>query len=121
MITIDHVPEPGSDEDRRVHPRSAVERPVKLFDTRSGKYHAGSTCDISVGGVLIEMPHTLPCRPGDDVLLGIAQKRREPLLRRNDMIRAKVVRMMHTENGRLLLAAEFPPHMAMPLPQRRAA
>jgi hypothetical protein len=121
MITIEHQPELHMEGDRRRHQRLNIQRPVKLFDPNSGKYHLGSTCDLSVSGVLIELTHAIGVRPGDEILLGIAQKRRQPLLRHDDMVRAKVVRTISTVGGRMLLAAEFPPGAALPLGEQRFA
>lgn len=121
MITIDHEPESNAGDERRTHPRVDLQRPVKVFDPQSGKYHTGSTCDVSAGGVLIELAHAIPARPGNDVLLGIAQKRRQPLLRRNEMVPARIVRTVHADGGRMLLAAEFPPETALPLERPRLA
>lgn len=116
MITIDHKPEPDEGSERREFPRVNIHRQTKLFDPQSGKYHLGSTCDLSACGALLELHRPIGARPGDTILLGIAQKRRQPLLRKNEMIRANVVRTMQAEGGRMLLAAHFPPDAAMPFP-----
>lgn len=112
MNTINHELEPDDGTDRRRSPRIRIQRPTKLFDPQSGKYHLGSTCDLSSGGVLVELSRPIGARVGDIVVMGIAQKRQQPLLHRNEMIRANVVRTMQTNDGGMLLAAQFPPEAA---------
>lgn len=99
--------EPILDTDRRAHPRVPMSRPGKIFDPRSGKYHPAELRDLSHGGMLLDLPHLRAFRPGDVVLVGLAEKRREPLLKRQDMIRAEVVRSLGTPCGRTLIAVEF--------------
>lgn len=104
MITLE--------EDRRSHPRVALERPCKLYDPQTGKYRAGVTCDFSQGGFLVRLDQRLNSHPGDVLYIGIAQKRRQILLRSNDMVRARVTRIIGTPAGHWLIGLELLDHLA---------
>jgi len=80
------------DEDRRTHPRIAVERPCKVHDPRSGKYHAATVLDVSASGMMIQIDRDLALASGDILHVGVAQKRRQVLLRTNEMIPTRVAR-----------------------------
>ena len=95
------------DGDRRRHVRVSVNQPCKIHDPRSGKYIAGQTQDMSSGGLLVELPRLMSLKPGDDVHVGVALKRRQALLRCNEMIRTVVTRVMHTVDDRTLLGLKF--------------
>jgi hypothetical protein len=122
MITIHQGPSPDEGDERRSHVRISSCRPVKVYDERSGKYHIGCTCDVSASGVLLELPHAIAAQPDDEVLIAIAEKRRQPLLRQNEMIRATIVRILRADGGRMLMALAFSPEAELPLATfRRAA
>ena len=93
--------------DRRRHPRIELQRPCKVFDPRSGKYHAGQTRDLSNGGLLLEIPRLLELKPGDRVHVGVAMTRRHALLQAKEMIEAIVVRTLATADDRTHLAVTF--------------
>jgi c-di-GMP-binding flagellar brake protein YcgR len=93
MIELDH--------DRRESPRIALSRPCKVFNPRSGKYASGSTCDISAGGMLLRLDRPLAVEAGDRLYVGIAQKRRQTLLKSAEMIEAEVVRTLTSAMGEL--------------------
>jgi len=95
------------DGDRRRHPRVAVKQPCKIHDPRGGKYCAGETQDMSSGGLLIELPRLISLKPGDEVHVGVALKRRQALLRCNEMLKAHVTRALHTVDDRTLLGLKF--------------
>ena len=67
--------------ERRDTPRFSLHTPCKVFDPRAARYHAGSTCDISRGGVQIQLDRAASLSPGDTVFVGIAQTRRHALLK----------------------------------------
>ena len=95
------------DGDRRRHDRVMVNQPCKIHDPRSGKYIAGQTPDMSNGGLLVELPRVVSLNPGDEVHVGVALKRRQALLRCNEMIKAQVTRALHTADDRTLLGLMF--------------
>lgn len=95
------------DGERRRHVRVAVNQPCKIHDSRSGKYIAGQTQDISSGGLLVELPRVVSFKPGDEVHVGVALKRRQTLLRCNEMIRARVTRALHTADDQTLLGLQL--------------
>ncbi|TVQ52297.1 MAG: PilZ domain-containing protein [Phycisphaerales bacterium] len=118
--------EPFLEIDRREHPRVQMTRPGKIFDPRSRKYLAAELRDISEGGMLLHLLSPLAIDPGDEIFVGLAEKRREPMLKRHEMIRSEVVRALGTPSGGMLLAVEFidrdvaDPSLVT-LPHRRAA
>lgn len=61
--------------ERRRRPRSAVSKSVKLYDPESGRYFAGHTCDVSEGGLRLELPSRLPAVAGRTACLYIAHNR----------------------------------------------
>ncbi|MDY7107496.1 MAG: PilZ domain-containing protein [Planctomycetota bacterium] len=110
------------DFDRRQSPRVALRRPCKVFNPRSGRYVSGSTCDVSTGGMLIRLERPLNVEIGDRLYLGVAQKRRQALLRSTEMIEAEVVRSLTGATGEMLLGIRLTrPGQKILLPFRQAA
>jgi c-di-GMP-binding flagellar brake protein YcgR len=95
------------DRDRREFPRITIQRPCKLFDPRSGKYYAALSVDLSAGGVLIRLERPMHVDPGSSMFLGMAQKRRQALLRSEEMVEVKVVRTIRLTDGSCTLALRF--------------
>lgn len=58
--------------ERRRRPRCRVTQSVKLYDPESGRYFAGHTCDISDGGLRLELPARLPALAGRTACVYIA-------------------------------------------------
>lgn len=58
--------------ERRRRPRTCSSQSVKLYDPASGRYFAGHTCDVSEGGMRLEMPARLPALPGRTACVYIA-------------------------------------------------
>lgn len=107
--------------DRRRSPRVRISRPCKVHDPRSGKYLSGSTRDLSSGGVLLEIDRPLDIAPGQTLHVGIAQKRREVLIREADMVELQVVRALGTPDGRTVVAGRWMKDAAAEVPLRMAA
>ena len=93
--------------DRRTQVRYAIERPCKIFEPRSGKYYSGMTCDLSGGGLLLDIPRVVDLKPGDLLHVGVAMTRRQDLLKAKEMMEARVVRAMTTVDDRTRLAVSF--------------
>ena len=114
MIEIDH--------DRRQSPRIALRRPCKVFNPRSGRYASGSTCDVSTGGMLLRLERAIHIEVGDRLYVGVAQKRRQALLRSSEMLEAEVVRTLAGASGGAMVALRFTdPAQEILLPFRSAA
>jgi hypothetical protein len=96
-----------TETDRRAHPRVRIARPGKLLDPRSGKYISCSTRDLSAGGVLIEIDQPIEIAPGEQMFLGIAQKRRQMFIRTEEMLRMTVVRALGTPGGGTAIAGQW--------------
>ncbi len=95
------------DTNRRAHERMNLARPCKLFDPRSGKYAAGTVWNLSDGGALIEVHRPICPDMGELLFLGIALKRRQGILLRDEMYPARVVRSQRTVDGRSTLGIQF--------------
>ena len=114
MLSIDH--------DRRDGDRIVLSRPCKIYNPKSHKYIAGTTCDVSFGGLLIRLDRSAQVETGDCLYVGIAQKRRQTLLRSSDMIRTRVVRSLSSTTGQTMLGLQFTdPSQKLLWPLRRAA
>ena len=111
-----------SDHDRRDTPRISLTRPCKLYEPRSCKYIAGSTCNIGPGGMLLRLDRAIALEEDDSVYVAVAQKRRQRLLRSEDMIEAKVTRTVAITSGETAVAVRFTnPSQVIDLPVRIAA
>jgi hypothetical protein len=93
--------------DRRIDSRLEYVRPCKIFSPALQKYFMGSTQDVSTGGMLVHVPHLVDVRPGDVLHIGVAAKRREPLIRAVEMIQATVLRSMKTVDDHTTFAVKF--------------
>lgn len=110
------------DSERRQHERIPIERPCKVFDPRSHKYLLGSTCDLSASGMMLKLEHPLQIVPGEILHVGVAQKRRQMLLRSSEMTPVRVVRCLHSPEGETCLGLELMlPQQVDVAPLRRAA
>ncbi len=98
---------PMPDCERRAQPRETAARPCKLYVPRVGRYLPGSTSNLSSGGVLLRLEQSAGVAPGDSVFLGIAMKRHHVILVANEMIEARIVRVMETPEDGVVLAARF--------------
>ncbi len=113
MIMLDH--------DRRSERRISLSRPCKVCCPRSLRYVSGSTCDVSSSGMLLRLSRSVNFEPGDRLFLGVAQKRRQTLLRSNDMIETEVIRTMPTTAGETYLAVSMKGAAQGFVPQLRRA
>jgi hypothetical protein len=110
------------DFDRRQSTRVALRRPCKVFNPRSGRYASGSTCDVSTVGMLLRLERPLNVEIGDRLYVGVAQKRRQTLLRSTEMIEAEVVRSLTGATGDVYLGLRLTrPGQKILLPFRKAA
>jgi hypothetical protein len=111
------------DRDRRDAPRVSLNRPCKVFNPRTGKYIAGTTRNVSAGGVSIVLHRPVELEAGDVLHLGIARKRRQALLRSDDMVEVEVVRSLSSTAGDTAVGVRFiGGHPMLELPAfRRAA
>ncbi|MBC7834529.1 MAG: PilZ domain-containing protein [Phycisphaerales bacterium] len=99
-----HPGPPG--RDRRLHARQPVDRPGTVFRRSTLRYAAALTCDISTGGVLLELQTPRPVRLGEEVEVGIAWTR-SPVISRAALVEGKVVRVTDLGDNRQRVAVEF--------------
>ena len=92
--------------ERRTFPRYRLERPAKLHVLATGKYLAGSTVDVSPGGVLVRVELGTNCPIGADVEVGVAEHASQPVIRQADMMRGTVIRSVG-HDGAGYLAVRF--------------
>lgn len=90
-------------DERRRGDRIAMRRPCKIYDPRTRKYVAGSTCNVAPGGMLLLVDRTLELHPGDRVYIGVAP-RRHALLRSEELVEAEVVRVPPRSAGETMFA-----------------
>jgi hypothetical protein len=95
------------DRERRTHARVKLQRPCKLYLPYVGKYVAGSTWNLSAGGVLLQLVLPAGIAPGDRLYVGIALKRRQAVLTAGEMLEAEVIRVDRTTEERVDVAARF--------------
>ncbi len=95
------------DRERRIHERVKLERPCKLFLPSVAKYVAGSTWNLSAGGVLLGLVLPAGISAGDRLYVGIALKRRQAVLAAGEMVEAEVVRVDRATGDRVAVAARF--------------
>ena len=93
-----------NEQERRSQRRTELVRPCRLFDPRTGKYLHGTTCDLTVEGVLIRITRPCHLNPGDTFMIGIAMNEKTGLLRAKDMFEATVVRALGTPSNHTLVA-----------------
>lgn len=103
--------------DRRAQRRVQLARPCKIRDTRSRKFHAGVTVDLSASSLLLTVQRRLDLRPGDRVLVGVAMSERQGLLQAKEMMEAEVVRTLCTPQGHTALAVRFAQDATIPAPE----
>jgi hypothetical protein len=86
-------------------------RPIKVLEPTTSRYFGGQTEDISSTGLRIELPASMPIRPGKVVSVHVgANSTGQMLANRRQMIPAKVVwvdRRSKFDNGRLVAGIEF--------------
>ncbi len=95
------------DGDRRAHEREPVQRPCKLYIPRTARYLTASTRNMGEGGALLQLEQPAVLVPGDRMFVGIAMTRRQPVLASNDMVEARVVRVVTTATDGVALAVRF--------------
>jgi c-di-GMP-binding flagellar brake protein YcgR len=67
-------------------------RPIKVFESTSGKYFGGQTQDISSTGLRIELPASMAFREGKIVSVHVGLSTQgQPLANRRQMIPARIV------------------------------
>jgi hypothetical protein len=92
--------------DRRRDPRLEVRRPVKVHCLETGRYLAGTTCNLSPTGAMVEVAHPSLLVPGQRVRVGIAWTTRQTVLNNDDLVDATVVRSLG-EGAAQFLAVRF--------------
>ena len=111
-----------SDEERRLDSRAPIRRRCKVFEPRSRRYVAASTCNASANGMLLRLDRRLALEPGDRLFVGAAPASRPGLIHGDDMVETRVTRVFDAGAGEMLIgvnARELPDGLMMPT--RRAA
>jgi len=97
--------------ERRRGLRIRQNRPIKVLEPTSSRYFGGQTEDVSTTGLRIELPASVPVRPGKVLSVHVgANSDGQTLANRRQMIPAKVVwvdRRSKFDHGRLIAGIEF--------------
>jgi hypothetical protein len=91
-------------DERRTHRRLSLEKPCKVYDPRSRKYYAGTTCNLSTHGILLKVPRPLGVQPDDHILVGVAMDDRQAFIETRELIDMIVVRTLRTWEGGTMMA-----------------
>ena len=57
-------------EEKRRYPRKTISAPA-LVRSPNGAVHAGTVCDISLGGICVAAPANFPCEAGEDFRISV--------------------------------------------------
>jgi PilZ domain len=96
MLTLSQeIPQSDSEEvgvERRRGLRIHQNRPIKVFEPTVSRYFGGQTQDVSSTGLRVELPSSIPVRPGKllSIHVGLSEIG-QPLANRRQMIPARVV------------------------------
>lgn len=101
--------------ERRRHERVPIRRACKVFHRGTWRYLSGATCDASAGGVLVEMDTPRDLTPGDPVDVAVATEL-GVVLRGEEFVAGKVVRVQESEGGRLRVAVKLIRPLNVPVP-----
>ncbi len=91
-------------DERRVHPRVAIEHPCKVYDPLSRRYFNGTTSNLSTHGIYLHVPRPLALRPGDTILVGVAVSEHQALIKAKEMVEVEIIRVLRTWDGGTALA-----------------
>jgi hypothetical protein len=81
-----------SGAERRRGLRIQQNRPIKVFEHTASRYFGGQTQDVSSTGLRLELPRSMPVRPGKLVSIHVGlDSAGQPLANRRSMIPARVV------------------------------
>ena len=104
-ITSDSTGESDA-RDQRTHARRPVVRPARVLHGPSRKYAWAETVNLSPGGALLRVESSRPLSPGDLVHVGIAWTS-DPVLKRREMLTARVTRVARAPGPGQAVAVEF--------------
>ncbi len=92
--------------DRRLHARTPIDRPCKVYHRASRQYLPARTCDLSSGGALIRIDSARPINPGDELDVFIAWGKK-PVVNSAELVPAKVVRVAASLERHQAVAVQF--------------
>jgi hypothetical protein len=86
--------------ERRRGLRVRQSRPIKIFEPSGSRYFGGQTTDVSSTGLRLELPASMPVRPGKVVSVHVGLSATgNPLANRRNMIPARVVWVTRPNSG----------------------
>jgi hypothetical protein len=75
-------------------------RPIKVFEPTASRYYGGQTQDISATGLRLELPLSMPVRPGKLLTIHVGlNESGQALANRRNMIPARVVWVSRPRTG----------------------
>lgn len=86
--------------ERRRGLRIQQARPIKVFEPTSARYFGGQTQDVCSTGLRLELPSSMPVRPGKllSIHVGLSETG-QPLANRRQMIPARIVWVSRSPEG----------------------
>lgn len=86
--------------ERRRGLRIEQNRPIKVFEPIVSRYFGGETRDVSSTGLRLELPSSMPVRPGKLLTIHVGLSATgQPLANRREMIPARVVWVDRSGDG----------------------
>lgn len=80
------------------------------------KYFHGTTWNLSIGGAMIQLSRPIALERGEQVLIGVATKRRDAILKAEEMMEAVVLRSLKTPSDSTAVALQFAEPIDVPTP-----
>ncbi|MEO0483532.1 MAG: PilZ domain-containing protein [Planctomycetota bacterium] len=102
----------GTQADRRAAARRPVVLPAKILHLPSRKYAVAETIDVSNGGLMLRVEPSRPLAPGDAIKVAVAWQH-SGVMRKDQMLEAKVVRVARVPGQAQAVAVEFAEEVAL--------
>jgi hypothetical protein len=99
--------------DRRRFPRHPLRQTVKWQDGRGGRYQCGRTCDVSHGGMLLDVAEPVTLSPGQALRIALPP-RDAAIVADASMTDARVVRIHRAADGWRMAVAYNQPDEVTP-------
>ncbi len=93
--------------EKRRHERYLAVCNTKVFDAETRRYRAGQSLNLSTGGALLAIRHGEQLREGQLIRVAIESNGAEGLVRRGDMVDARVVRNEGVGGNACVIAVQY--------------
>jgi len=96
-----------SHDDKRADRRVQLDRAVKMYDPRGGKYMPGHTLNVSAGGMLVALRGGAHLPGGSPIEVAVDWAGSADLLSQSDLVPATVVRRAGVNGAETYVALQF--------------